>query len=503
MSGSKQTSVDEADGRQDPGMPDARAHWPLLRFSSRGECTECTEFWHALTGIERASDAWFSAIHVLDRERLRAALARAIADRTEISTTVRVRRPDAVYRDLTLRMHPVDAGDPDTDWLLGSPSPVGQPLVPESTGLSDALASAAAAAPERSAPAEPAPGTALLADRVERQRLSNRRTGQLSALVDCGTPAETAGMVSGRQLASQLAGLLRASDIVMSLPDGRTLVMLNALGKSLDDASFHAGELAAKIVRWLAARHPRANGEFACGLVFIDDGSDWRLLLAQAGEARQQALVLGQTIRYADPAVQQASTERDQLIARLGQALESREFVLQFQPVISARRILSGVEALVRWHAADQRGLRFPSEFIAVAAQSGVIRALGHWVLQEACDRLVQWRGSLGHGVSFSININAAEFSAGDFVEKACDIVGRAGLASGSVQLELPAAVLLAGGDRHLSDLGRLRSAGFGIIFDDYGDDGIDLLALKSLPVDAVKIRAGLVCADTDTDSDD
>jgi EAL domain-containing protein (putative c-di-GMP-specific phosphodiesterase class I) len=86
--------------------------------------------------------------------------------------------------------------------------------------------------------------------------------------------------------------------------------------------------------------------------------------------------------------------------------------------------------------------------------------------------------------------VGEAEFRAPDFAEHACALFERAGLASGAVVLELPGPVFGDPDQRALTTIGRLRSAGFGIAFDGFGARHLDLLALRELPVDAIKLHS-------------
>ncbi|MEZ5660140.1 MAG: EAL domain-containing protein [Burkholderiaceae bacterium] len=457
------------------------ASWPLLRLGADGSCLGVGGLWSALTGLQDDADCW-SAFHVLDRQRLRDEIAQAIAGGRPWQTEVRVRRADSVYRPLNLQIAPA-AGDAGAagEWLVASAEPLGTSApVMTATQPAGAVSQAAAGA-------QPA-AIAAFFQRISRQRVIDRRHGGVSAFMSLGQ-IDWAGSAAdkGQALVRRLARLLRRSDLIVAPNDAPTVIMITDLGSALDEGAANAGDIARKIVQWLRPRLPGA-ASLAAAVTMIGERGDWAVQLEEAEHKRRHAVQAGMDLIFVDPALQRAASERALLIEDLTAAIDAGSFVLQYQPMLGRENRLVGLEALLRWHRRDAGGLQFPRQFLAEAERAGLMQRLGRWVLETVCTRHREWQAKLGHEVPVAVNISAAEFAAPGFAEHACEVLERSGLASGSVVLELPARVLTGIDSRALAILGKLRSAGFGIVFDGYGEQAVDLLALRELPVDAIKL---------------
>ncbi|MEZ5650835.1 MAG: EAL domain-containing protein [Burkholderiaceae bacterium] len=466
----------------DPAV--AAAPWPLLRLGADGRCLGVGELWGALTGLATDGDCW-AAIHVLDRQRLRDEIAAAIDGATPLRTEVRVRRADSVYRPMTVEVAAV--GD---EWWLTSVDPLTISGASD-TNETQADETQADDAGDADGPAHAGGLPAAIAaffQRVARQRALDLRHGRVSAFVDIG-PIDWAslGTDKGQGLVRRLASLLRRSDLIVAPNDGPTVVLITDLGADMDDGAANAGEIARKIVHWLRPRLP-GHGSLAASVTMIGERTDWPVLLEEAEQFRRHAQQAGMDVIFVEAALQRAASERARLVDDLRAAIDAGSFVLQYQPMLGRERRLAGLEALLRWHRRDAGGLHFPGQFLAEAERAGLMQRLGRWVLETACMRHGDWQQRLGRELPLAINISATEFASHGFADHACEVLARSGLASGAIVLELPAQVLSSPDQRSLSVLGRLRSAGFGIVFDGYGERGVDLMTLRELPVDAIKV---------------
>lgn len=179
--------------------------------------------------------------------------------------------------------------------------------------------------------------------------------------------------------------------------------------------------------------------------------------------------------------------ERLALAARLRRAVECDELVLHYQPVfrLSDRRIL-GVEALVRWQD-PQRGLVPPDEFIPVAERTGVIDALGDWVLRALCDQGREWQ-KLGLRPNFGINISPRQLRRAGFAQRFAEQVAAHGLDPSNFVLELTESAWALDASRLLPTLRELRERGLSLAIDDFGAGYSSLWRLRELPVQVIKI---------------
>jgi EAL domain-containing protein (putative c-di-GMP-specific phosphodiesterase class I) len=146
-----------------------------------------------------------------------------------------------------------------------------------------------------------------------------------------------------------------------------------------------------------------------------------------------------------------------------------------------------GVEALLRWNHPRQ-GPISPGTFIPIAEETGLIHALGDWVLREACEAAVRW--PVDH---VAVNVSAVQFRSPHFAPRVLDIVRASGLAPHRLELEVTETVLLDSDDLSTITLEALRAAGVRIALDDFGIGYSSLTYLRKYPVDKIKIDRSFV----------
>ena len=165
---------------------------------------------------------------------------------------------------------------------------------------------------------------------------------------------------------------------------------------------------------------------------------------------------------------------------------------MHFQPqVLADRGTVVGCEALVRWEH-PERGLLGPNEFIGVAEDSGLIGALGEWVLRAACRQQVQW-ASAGWVLEMAVNISPWQFRKADFAERVLAIVAETGIDPAALELELTESALMEPSPEGVGRMQRLRDQGIGLALDDFGTGYSNLTNLKRLPIARLKIDRSFV----------
>jgi diguanylate cyclase (GGDEF)-like protein len=188
-------------------------------------------------------------------------------------------------------------------------------------------------------------------------------------------------------------------------------------------------------------------------------------------------------------------TAQLQLETDLRQAIEREELVIHYQPVVSIRnQRLLGFEALVRWHH-PHRGLVFPSDFIPLAEETGLIVPLGWWVLHQACLQLKTWQVQYQLAESFyvSVNISGRQFTQPNLVEQIQSILDEIGLPPPCLKLELTESMLMDRVDSVIELLDRLKVIGVKISVDDFGTGYSSLGYLTRFPIDTLKIDRSFV----------
>jgi EAL domain-containing protein (putative c-di-GMP-specific phosphodiesterase class I) len=194
--------------------------------------------------------------------------------------------------------------------------------------------------------------------------------------------------------------------------------------------------------------------------------------------------------------------ERLTLETALRRALDQGELLLHYQPQFDvATRRLVGMEALVRWND-PQTGLVPPGRFIPVAEDSGLIIALGAWVLREACRQNRSWQDSGLPPLHVAVNISALQFRQAGFVDSVREVLAWSGLPSACLELEVTESVMMNAADHTIEIFDAIRAMGVKVSIDDFGTGYSSLSYLKRLPIDTLKIDQAFV-RDLATDPDD
>jgi len=175
-------------------------------------------------------------------------------------------------------------------------------------------------------------------------------------------------------------------------------------------------------------------------------------------------------------------------------ALERDEFVVYYQPVVDLSTFaIQGVEALVRWNH-PHRGFLGPDKFIAVAEATGIIGAIGTWVLRRACcDIAAIAINGAGPPPWLSVNLSALQFEDDNLVATVSEALEESGLDASRLTLEVTETVIMNDVPRSIHALTALRKVGVKIAIDDFGTGYSSLGALRYLPVDTLKIDRSFV----------
>ncbi len=361
------------------------------------------------------------------------------------------------------------------------------------------------------------PNRQFLSDRLLSALASSSRTRMSGALMfidldNFKTLNDTLGHDMGdlllQQVALRLASCVRETDTVARLGGDEFVVLLETLSEHVPDAALQSKASGEKILATLNQSYQLAGYEHvntsSIGITLFkghEDGADD--ILKRADLAMYQAKGAGRNaIRFFDPEMQAAVTHRLALEADLRQGARENEFRLYYQPQVDSHGKMTGVEALVRWQQ-PQRGMVSPSEFIPLAEETGLILPLGRWVLETACQQLMDWAGdSATAGLDIAVNVSARQFRHPDFVAQVLTVLNDTGADPCKLKLELTESVVVDDIETTVQKMTALKDRGIGFSLDDFGTGYSSLSYLKRLPLDQLKIDQSFV-RDVLTDAND
>jgi diguanylate cyclase (GGDEF)-like protein len=196
---------------------------------------------------------------------------------------------------------------------------------------------------------------------------------------------------------------------------------------------------------------------------------------------------------FFSPILQENAHQKVALQEAIRRSIEANEFVLHYQPQLNVRTgTVFGVEALVRWNH-PSKGLLAPSEFIAIAEESGLIVPLGEWVLREACGFYRHLAEAGQEDMFISVNLSARQFKHIGLLETISGILEQTGMPPNRLILEITESVSMSDLDDTIRVLTELRSCGVQIAVDDFGTGYSSLGYLNRLPLDFLKIDCQFV----------
>jgi|JI6StandDraft_1071083.scaffolds.fasta_scaffold25738_3 diguanylate cyclase (GGDEF)-like protein/PAS domain S-box-containing protein len=365
------------------------------------------------------------------------------------------------------------------------------------------------------------PNRRLMLDRLAQVQSSNARYGGQGALMlidldNFKTLNDTLGHAVGDHLLLEVGARLRNSvrdgDTVARLGGDEFVVILKDLDAT--QAARQAEAVATKLLLRLRQPYrleiPLADGAMtqrshdctsSIGIALFGDQSiAGDELMKRADTAMYEAKAAGRdTLRFFDPAMQQAVAARAAMEIDLRKAIVDEQFILHYQAQVDATGRIIGAEALIRWQHPGH-GLVSPAEFIPLAEETGLILPLGAWVLQTACNQLATWsRQPAAAHLTLAVNVSARQFSQPNLVAEILALLDHTGAPPTRLKLELTESLLLENAEEIIAKMTALKARGVSFSLDDFGTGYSSLSYLKRLPLDQLKIDQSFVrCVLTD-----
>jgi EAL domain-containing protein (putative c-di-GMP-specific phosphodiesterase class I) len=181
------------------------------------------------------------------------------------------------------------------------------------------------------------------------------------------------------------------------------------------------------------------------------------------------------------------------LLEGLRSALDEGQFHLLYQPKVDLRTgLIIGVESLIRWQH-PEHGIVSPLRFIGLAEESGLIVAIGEWVLQTACRQNQAWQDAGLAPITISVNVSPRQFEEKRLVERVAQALSDSGLDPGYLELEVTESLIMRDLAQSVGKMRELEAMGISLSIDDFGTGYSSLSALKSFPIKRLKIDKSFV----------
>ncbi len=458
--------------------------------------------WKSILGFEdgQIGDSlleWFTRVHPLDVERVKAEVSAHLAGKTSrLETEHRMLHDDGTYRWVLSRGLALRNDQGTVVRMAGCQSDVTQRKAAEYRLQHDAFHDSLTGRPNR----------ALLLERLGQavartKRRPDSRLGVLFLDIDgfknvndslghqmgdqlliaisrrlegCMREADTVARVGGDEFIS-LIDDVESKEVILSLPDrileslrtpfsldGHELVVSASIGVALSGASDDSAE---EIVRNADIAMYRAKSLGKAGFVVFDE------------------------------AMHAHAVSRLRMESDLRQATKRGEFRLHYQPIVSLRTgKVRSFEALLRWYHPD-RGLVCPDDFIALAEEMKLILPLGLWVIRTAADQLRKWQRQFGMNPPLSINVNLScrQFSQPDLVYQVQRVLLDTGLDPRCLKMEITESAIMEQVESASSALLKLKALGIKLAMDDVGKGYSSLSYLHQFPFDTLKIDRSFI----------
>jgi len=304
-----------------------------------------------------------------------------------------------------------------------------------------------------------------------------------------------------KEAATRMKSVLRESDVVARMGGDEFIILLRNTGEESE-----LRRVALKLLKEVRKSYRLAGEEMRISVsigasVYPRDGEDEQTLMKHADTAMYFAKEQGRNnYKFYTENMEKASLERQTLEVSLMQAMKNDELKVFYQ----AKRDLdtgkiTGMEALLRWEH-PSLGLITPMQFIPMAEETGLIVPIDRWVLEKACRQSVAWREH-GLDLNMAVNLSAAEFREGSLLEDLEHTLRKTGMDAERLELEITESMIMQDLPRAIEIMKGIKELGVRIAIDDFGTGYSSLSALKSFPIDTIKIDGSFI-NDVITDKD-
>ena len=314
----------------------------------------------------------------------------------------------------------------------------------------------------------------------------------LVSLMRLGAVAMSLGMHAGdailRAAAGRLFSLLREEDLLARFAGGEFAIVISG-----HPGAAGATALAARVAETLSRPYLIEGQTLSVrahvGVARAPTDADTPEVLAAAATLALSSATAAKSVCFFEPGLHERARKRRHLEHDLGRALAADQFELWYQPQVDvSRNCISVFEALIRWRT-PARGLVPPLDFIPIAEETGLIVAIGDWVLRRACLEAAGWP----EDIAVAINASALQFETGTFGDSVAGALASSGLPGHRLEVEVTESLLLHDDKAVERTLADLRGLGVRLVLDDFGTGYASLSQLSRFRFDKIKIDRSFI----------
>jgi len=287
---------------------------------------------------------------------------------------------------------------------------------------------------------------------------------------------------------------LRASDVIARLGGDEFVVLIQEMTDANQPATV-ARKLLAAAMEPMALLGQECRVTASIGIaVYPADGEDEQSLMKNADIAMYHAKEEGKNnFQFFSKDIKSHSLERMTLEANLRHALERNEFSLHYQAKVDLNSgKINGVEALLRWQS-PILGSVSPVQFIPVAEDTGMIVAIGKWVLETACAQNVAWQQEGLPPICMAVNLSVRQFADDHLLTDIAAVLQNTGMASHLLELEITESMVIHHPEQAIQLLTAIKNMGVRLAIDDFGTGYSSLGQLKNFPIDTLKVDRSFI----------
>jgi diguanylate cyclase (GGDEF)-like protein len=346
------------------------------------------------------------------------------------------------------------------------------------------------------------PNRLVLEDRLRQAMVNATRQGTLVAVCSIDLDrfkrindsiGHEVGDAFFKLVSERLRLSVREVDTLARYGSDRFVLALRDLAKASDAASICRRMLDGLRAPFVVEGHS-LNITASIGIsVFPDHGETADVLVRNADMALLAAKRAGgsQAQTYS-PALGRTTRRAAEMVDALVSAVAQSQFRMVYQPIYTMDKEIAGFEALLRWNHPTW-GQMNPLEFIPTAESSGLIVAIGDWVIDEVCRQAMEWNAAAVRPVKMFANVSGVQLERPDFSSKIADALERSGLAPDRLELEITESWIISDLRGAAGKLQKLRDLGIGIAIDDFGTGYATFNYLQELPLDTLKIDRSFI----------